>query len=609
MFSYTVCVLINEFLLNLFSLNPRGLIQQTSILYHVYRYALLMCFLRFIILISAVCLTINLPAQLNSEKPYYNNRTIIAKGDKQFAPFEFINEKGEPDGFSVELFRALMKRLDIKYELSLEDWGKVQNELQNKKIDLAIGMIYSKERAENVKFGIPHCMISYNIICRKDNDFTNLEALRGKEIIVQNQDRAHVYLQETKLTDKIILVENIAQAIELLSSGKHEAVLSFDVSSFYFIKKGNYKNLIIHHTDIEPEKYSIVVNTDNEDILYLLNAAIYQMKIDGEYDKIYYKWFGIYEKPKISKVVWYVLIILGTFLVIFAVFIRLLKKKVKQSTKSLKIKNEETLKLVENLKHENEMRLVTEKKLVEAKEHAEESDRLKSAFLANVSHEIRTPLNAIVGFSTIICETEDLEERNQYKEIIRQNNELLLQLINDILDLSKIESGVLITNQSHFTVGEVCNHVISSANLSLHSGNARLIKEINFDCTLNSDRSRIIQVLTNFINNALKFTYQGSITLRAEAAGANNVEISVIDTGIGIDKDQLQQVFKRFTKLNSFIQGTGLGLSISKSIIERLGGEIGVESEIGTGSRFWIRMPVATDTPTTLYISNLQIVN
>lgn len=546
-----------------------------------------------------MCLATSLPAQINSGKPYYNDRTIIAKGDKQFAPFEFINEKGEPDGFSVELFRALMKRLDIKYKLSLEDWGQVQNELYNKQIDLAIGMIYSKERAENVKFGIPHCMVSYNIICRKDNDFPNLEALRNKEIIVQNQDRAHVYLQENKLTDKIILVENIDKAFELLSSGKHQAVLSFDVSSFYFIKKGNYKNLIIHHTDIEPEKYSIVVNTDNEDILYLLNAAIYQMKIDGEYDKIYYKWFGIYEKPKINKIIWYILIVLGTSVIIFAVFIRLLKIKVKQSTKDLKIKNEETLKLVESLKHENEMRLIIEKNLVEAKEHAEESDRLKSAFLANVSHEIRTPLNAIVGFSTIVCENENPEEKNEYKEIIRKNNELLLQLINDILDLSKIESGILVINQSHFTIGEVCSHVISSANLSLHTGNAGLIKEINFDCTINSDRSRIVQVLTNFINNALKFTYRGTITLRTEAAETNKVEISVIDTGMGIDKDQLQQVFKRFTKLNSFIQGTGLGLSISKSIIERLGGEIGVESEIGIGSRFWIRIPIATDSPTT----------
>lgn len=220
-------------------------------------------------------------------------------------------------------------------------------------------------------------------------------------------------------------------------------------------------------------------------------------------------------------------------------FVRLLRIKVNQSTKDLKRKNEEALKLVEELKNENKIRLNTEKDLVEAKEHAEESDRLKSAFLSNMSHEIRTPLNAIVGFSNIVCDIDDQAEKEQYREIIIKNNELLLQLINDILDLSKIESGALIMNKSDFYVREVCNHVLSSANLNLHTGNAKLINEINFDCIRNSDRTRIIQVITNFINNALKFTYTGTITLRTEAIGENKVEISVIDTGIGISEDKL----------------------------------------------------------------------
>ncbi|MDD3038241.1 transporter substrate-binding domain-containing protein [Bacteroides sp.] len=141
-------------------------------------------------------------SQLSKEKISFKNRVIIAKGDMQFAPFEFLNEKGEPDGFCVELFRAMMDRLDIKYKLALEDWGKVQNELNSKQIDLAIGMIYSKEKAGNVKFGIPHCMISYNIVCRKDNDYANLDQLKGKTIIVQYKDRAHEYLRQQVLRIK-----------------------------------------------------------------------------------------------------------------------------------------------------------------------------------------------------------------------------------------------------------------------------------------------------------------------------------------------------------------------------------------------------------------------
>ena len=532
-------------------------------------------------------------SQLNNEKVSFKDRIIIAKGDMQFAPFEFLNEKGEPDGFSVELFRAMMARLDIKYKLTLEDWGKVQQELNNKKIDLAIGMIYSKERAGKVKFGIPHCMISYNIVCRKNNDFANLDQLKGKSIIVQNKDRAHEYLLTTGLTDKIITVENIAEAIKLLASGSYDAVLSFDISSFYFVRKGGYNNLLVHLTDIPPERYSVVVNTNNEDLLYMLNATIYQMKIDGEYDKIYYKWFGVYESPKISKTVWYILILLGGCLILFGIFIRLLKIRVNHATKALQRQNNEMSKLVKELRIENKMRLKVEENLIKEKERAEESDRLKSAFLANMSHEIRTPLNAIVGFSSIICETENEQDKGKFLDIILKNNDLLLQLINDVLDLSRIESGTLMMNFDYFELSDACDQVLSSVNLGAKREEVQLIREIDFDCLLYSDRSRIIQVITNFINNAFKFTTSGTITLRTQQVEENKVEIAVIDTGIGIDDDKKELVFERFTKLNAFSQGTGLGLSICKNIIDRLQGTIGVESKIGVGSKFWIQLSIA----------------
>lgn len=551
--------------------------------------------MRSLKLISFLFLSVfalNAFSQLSNEKVSFKDRVIIAKGDMQFAPFEFLNEKGEPDGFSVELFRAMMVRLGIKYKLTLEDWGKVQSELNNKQIDLAIGMIYSKERAEKVKFGIPHCMISYNIVCRKNNDFSNLEQLKGKTIIVQHKDRAHEYLLTTGLTDKIISVKNIAEAVQLLASGKHDAVLSFDISSFYFVRKSGYDNLLVHLTDIAPERYSVVVNTNNEDLLYMLNATIYQMKIDGEYDKIYYKWFGVYESPKISKVVWYILALLGGCLILFGVFIRVLRIRVKHATRALQRRNNEMSKLVKKLRNENEIRLKVEENLIKEKERAEESDRLKSAFLANMSHEIRTPLNAIVGFSSIICETENEQDKGKFLDIILKNNELLLQLINDVLDLSRIESGTLMMNFDYFQLSDACDQVLSSINLEAKREEVQLVREINFDCLLYSDRSRVIQVLINFLNNSFKFTNVGTITLKTQQIGEDKVEIAVIDTGIGIDKDKEELVFERFTKLNAFSQGTGLGLSICKNIIERLHGAIGVESEVEVGSKFWIQLPI-----------------
>lgn len=554
-----------------------------------------MCHLKLISAFVGICISLSVFAQLNNEKLSFRDRVVVAKGDKQFAPFEFINDEGVPDGFSVELFQALMKRLGVKYTLVLDDWGKVQEELDNKKIDLVIGMIYSKERAEKVKFGIPHCMISYNIICRKDNDYANLEQLKGKSIIVQNKDRAHEYLLSIGLTDNIVAVGNIADAVKLLASGQYDAVLSFDISSFYFVRKGGYANLLVHLTDISPERYSIAVNTDNEDLLYLLNAAIYQMKIDGEYDKIYYKWFGVYEDSKVNKMVWYVLGLFGVSLVFLGGFIWLLRLEVRHATRELKDKNERMGKLVDELKSENKMRLEIEKNLIDAKERAEESDRLKSAFLANMSHEIRTPLNAIVGFSSIVCDAEFESDRSKFLDIILKNNELLLQLINDVLDLSRIESGTLLMNYDYFRLSEACSQALTSVSQSCKKDGVQLLSDIGFDCTLYSDRSRIVQVLMNFLNNAFKFTNAGAVTLCTMQMEDGVVEISVVDTGIGIEKEKQQQVFERFTKLNAFSQGTGLGLSICKTIVEKLHGQIGVESEVGVGSKFWIRFSVAQE--------------
>lgn len=528
---------------------------------------------------------------VKTEKVYSEQgKVVIAKGDKQFVPFEFINEKGEPDGFSVDLFRALMKKIDIPYTLTLDDWDKVQDELAEKKIDLAIGMIYSSERASHLKFGIPHCMISYNIICRKNNDFLHLEDLKGKSIIVQNKDRAHEYLLSSKLTDKIVTVDNIYDGIKLLASGNHDAVLSFDVTSFYYVRKGHFGNLRVHLTDIEPERYSIVVNTDNEELIYLLNTAIYQMKIDGEYDKIYYRWFGIFEKNKIYKTVWYILAALGALLLLAFFFVWLLRTKIREKTDILVEKNNETLRLVDELRAENERRQVIEQNLILAKNKAEESDRLKSAFLANMSHEIRTPLNAIVGFSSILNEIEDAAMREEYINVIRKNNDQLLQLINDLLDLSKIESEAMQVNKSIFNISELCeNEMVSFSSLHSKPG-ITFKKELIPQCMVFTDMLRVSQMIDNFLSNALKFTEAGVITIGVKRTDNHQVEIYVQDTGIGIEEDLIDSIFTRFVKLNTFTQGTGLGLSICKHIAKLLDIRIGAESRPGRGSRFWIRM-------------------
>ena len=233
----------------------------------------------------------------------------------------------------------------------------------------------------------------------------------------------------------------------------------------------------------------------------------------------------------------------------------------------------------------------TEQKLIIARDKAEELDRLKSAFLANMSHEIRTPLNAIVGFSSLLAETDSRNERQEYIKIVQENNELLLQLISDILDLSKIEAGTFNFVYTNVDVNETCAEIIKSMSMKVSKGVELIFEEPLPECYLYTDKNRFTQVISNFINNALKFTQQGCITLGYEQVSHQKIKFYVRDTGMGIPEEKQKSIFERFVKLNTFVQGTGLGLSICKSIVSQMGGEIGVDSAEGIGSCFWFTHP------------------
>ena len=224
------------------------------------------------------------------------------------------------------------------------------------------------------------------------------------------------------------------------------------------------------------------------------------------------------------------------------------------------------------------------------RERAEELDRLKSAFLANMSHEIRTPLNAIVGFSQLLAETDDPEERHEFVEIIDSNNRMLLQLISDILDLAKIESGTMDFKFADMSIKEVINEIVTSFRIKMPDNVALIAPQDSPECQIYSDRMRLTQVISNFLNNAIKYTSEGCITLAYEIIG-DEIKFSVTDTGDGMSQEIQAHIFDRFYKGNTFKQGTGLGLSICETIVNRLGGRIGVNSELGKGSTFWFTHP------------------
>lgn len=232
-----------------------------------------------------------------------------------------------------------------------------------------------------------------------------------------------------------------------------------------------------------------------------------------------------------------------------------------------------------------------EQELTAAKDHAEESNRLKSAFLANMSHEIRTPLNAIVGFSGILASTEEEEEKQEYVSIIENNNTLLLQLISDILDLSKIEAGTLEFNYSNIELNAVMRELENSLQLKVKSTDVHLeFISSPEPCHIYAEKNRISQLMINLVSNAIKFTTQGSIRFGYERRGLE-LYFYVTDTGCGIPEEKRKAIFERFVKLNNFAQGTGLGLSICQMLVKHMGGTIGVESEEGRGSTFWFTLP------------------
>ena len=231
-----------------------------------------------------------------------------------------------------------------------------------------------------------------------------------------------------------------------------------------------------------------------------------------------------------------------------------------------------------------------EEMLVNERDRAEASDRLKSAFLANMSHEIRTPLNAIVGFSSLLASAENVVEKELYNSLISHNNELLLNLINDIIDLSKIEAGYLELHQNWFNLTELLDECVAEYARLLPSGVELLTSYPEHDALVELDKLRIKQILNNFLSNALKNTTRGHVEVFYEI-DKHCVRIGVKDTGRGIPQNMLEKIFERFEKVDSFAQGVGLGLSICKSIVDKMNGRIQVYSQLGLVTNFSAELP------------------
>lgn len=762
------------------------------------------------------------------------SQKIVIRGDSAFPPYEFINEKGEPDGFNVDLTRAIMEELGLPYDLQLADWSTVLHQFEDKKVDLLTGVAKSETPRGILKLSQAHSYIDYIFVCRKDDPIHSVRDLSKKKIIVQRYALPYQKLKLMNYDSNLIVVDNMLEGLKMLSEGKGDVAICPDNMAQYIIYKDGLTNLNIVDSGWARREYCFA-GTDTR-LLEQINSAIHRLKKNGVYDQIYMKWLG--EKPVFTIPMW-LYFFLGALMLtalLLIVFVSIYKQRIKKGEMLLRAENEKlNALLLEKRNHEKEMReqetrldlamdagnvsawvyeprtqeiktlrgnalagkglsmeenlnilhpddhamqkelfdlLLSGKKdaadtifrymsedgtyhyyesrmivkkeegkvvailgsqkdvtrdvfnnkklndtveklrfaiqtagmamwefdcetqlfisfndpivdykdavpisistydsyfqkdgtdwdlvakakqimekgeekpysfivkmktkydsdwqycmmrgvpmekdktgrvikylgvrlniteqinyqkfLEQEREDAQQADKLKSAFLANMSHEIRTPLNAIVGFSELLQTTEDPDMRKEFMDIISNNNELLLRLIGDILDLSKIESGLLELKPEVFDMAAVCKETFIALKQRCTNPEVEFLGYSPYQsCKVKLDRNRVVQVGTNFITNAIKHTSKGHILMGYEYVDGG-IKITVEDTGCGIPKEKQSQLFQRFAKLDDFTQGTGLGLAICKAIIDAQGGRIGVESDEGKGSTFWAWFP------------------
>lgn len=516
------------------------------------------------------------------------NKIYQSATEYDYPPFS-VTESGEADGFSVDLLKAVAAEAGLQVTFKVDEWSVIKEELVRGELDVLPLVSYSEERDQYYDFSVPYIVMYGNIFIREDNQsITSEQDLFGKKIGVMKGDTAHEYAEKMQYTDQMILTGTFQEAFQLLDEGEVDAVLAQSVVGAKIVYDMGLDHIVaVNQPDNEgisrvktrlsgfEQKFCFAVKEGDKELLAKLNEGLAVVSVDGTYNELYAKWFPflVDEKPSIQEILKYMAYILVPLLIaIMIAFVIFVKREVRRKTLELKNANE-----------------------------------AKSQFIANMSHELRTPLNAILGYSALLQkDTEISEESRKNLKIINKSGNHLLGLINDILEITKIESKKKILDSSPVDFHQLIGDIEAMFELDIRS------KKLTFSLLnleqvprhVEADALKLKVVLINLIGNALKFTESGGITMEFVVEKATekffSLQIRVTDTGNGIPEEEVPKLFQQFYQASNGMKtsnGTGLGLAISQEYVQMMGGEIRVSSTPGKGSSFYFTIQLKEIVP------------
>jgi signal transduction histidine kinase len=522
---------------------------------------------------------------------------LVTIGIYENAPKIFTNEFGKPSGIFVDIIEKIASSEDWGLQYVNVTWDEGLRLLSEGELDLMPDVAYTNERNELFSFHEVPILSSWSqVFASKGSRIGSILDLEGKRVSVLegsvHQTALLELVQGFALDIELTAYEDFEKTFSVIAEGKADATV---INYYYGVLYADDYGLQYTPIVFNPSKlYFATAKGENQELLLAIDRHIREMKSD--YQSVYYQtlktWTGeevLYRLPDWLKTTLAVILLI---LIMSTISTIVLKQQVNLRTAELQAANREMEKRIDQRTAD----------LAIAMEEAKSADRLKSAFLATMSHELRTPLNSIIGFTGMIL--QELagpinDEQRKQLGMVKKSSQHLLSLINDVLDISKIEAGEMNIEYENFNLKESIEKLIAMVAQDARKKGLSIETKISSEVGgIYSDRRRIEQIVLNLLSNAVKFTEKGKITVSCRIVG-NDCHLSVEDSGIGIDKDNLKDLFDPFSQIDTGLtrkyEGTGLGLSICKKLLDLMGGHIFVESKIGEGSEFSITFPVSME--------------